>query len=222
MTSTINKKIFSFFIAFCLFNTAVYAHEVNYALENAPTTQVAWFYIKLGFTHIVPLGIDHILFVVCLCLLNTKFKTIVWQATAFTIAHSITLALSIQNVINLPASIVEPIIALSILFVAIENLIIRELKPWRVLLVFVFGLIHGLGFASVLNEVGLPRDQLASALISFNVGVELGQLFVIILVCSFLYFFRDRTWYRQRIVYPISLVIILIATYWTVERITAV
>ena len=212
-------KVLLFLAACFLISISSSAHEINYALENAPTSHVGWFYTKLGFEHIVPLGFDHILFVVCLCLLNTKLKTIMWQATAFTIAHSITLALSIQNIITLPGAIVEPIIALSILFVAVENLIIRELKPWRVALVFIFGLIHGLGFASVLNEIGLPRDQFAFSLISFNVGVELGQLLVIAIVCTSLHFFEKRTWYRQRIVYPVSLLIILIAFYWTMQRV---
>jgi uncharacterized membrane protein len=154
--------------------------------------------------------------------LNTKFKTILWQATAFTVAHSITLALSLQNIITLPSAIVEPIIAMSIVFVAVENIIIRELKPWRVAIVFLFGLIHGLGFASALNEIGLPRDQFAVSMIAFNLGVELGQVAVIALVFSIIYFFKDRTWYRQRIVYPVSAVIICIAGYWTIERITSV
>jgi hypothetical protein len=222
LTSSIGKKVLLLLSGFSFLGVAANAHEINYALENAPTGNVFWFYTKLGFEHIVPLGIDHILFVVCLCLLNTKLKAVIWQATAFTVAHSITLALSIQNIITLPGSIVEPIIALSILFVAVENLVIRELKPWRVALVFLFGLIHGLGFASVLNEIGLPRDQFALSLISFNVGVELGQLLVIAVVCTILHLFEKRTWYRQRIVYPASLLIIFIASYWTIQRIIEV
>lgn len=222
LPSATAKKSLLLLFGCSVLNVAAKAHEINYALENAPTSNVAFFYTKLGFEHIVPLGFDHILFVVCLCLLNTKFKTILWQATAFTVAHSITLALSIQNVFTLPGSVVEPIIALSILFVAVENLVIRDLKPWRIMLVFLFGLIHGLGFASALNETGLPRDQFALSLISFNVGVELGQLVVIAIVYTFLHLFRNRTWYRYRIVYPVSLLIILIASYWTIQRITEV
>lgn len=203
----------------CLLSVGAGAHEINYALENAPTGSVALFYAKLGFAHIVPFGIDHILFVVCLCLLNTKLKTIIWQATAFTVAHSITLALSMQNIFTLPAAIVEPVIALSILFVAIENLVFHELKPWRVILVFLFGLIHGLGFAGVLNETGLPRDQFFLSLVSFNIGVELGQLLIIAVMYTFLHFFEKKSWYRTRIVYPVSLLIIFIASYWTIQRI---
>lgn len=154
-------------------------HNINYALENAPVRDVVWFYLNLGVTHIIPEGLDHILFVVGLCLLSTKFSTILWQATAFTIAHSITLALSMKNIIVAPGAIVEPIIALSILFIAVENLVIRELKSWRIGIVFLFGLIHGMGFASALNEIGLPPDRFLTSILSFNAGVELGQITVI-------------------------------------------
>ncbi|RYD72802.1 MAG: HupE/UreJ family protein, partial [Sphingobacteriales bacterium] len=91
------------------------AHTINYVLEKAPTHNVIWFYLKLGFLHIIPEGFDHILFVIGLCLLSTNIKTIFWQATAFTVAHSITLALSMKNIIVAPSAVVEPIIALSIL-----------------------------------------------------------------------------------------------------------
>lgn len=208
-----------FFLAAFLFTSTVQAHSINYVLENAPVGNVVWFYLKLGFAHILPLGLDHILFVVCLCLLNNKFKTVFWQATAFTVAHSITLALSMQNIIVLPAEIVEPIIALSIFFVAIENLLLDTLKPWRIILVFLFGLIHGIGFASVLSEIGLPRDKFLTSILSFNGGVELGQITVIAIVFGLLILpFGKKPWYRKRIVYPVSILIALIAAYWTVQR----
>ncbi len=158
MTKPSNKnKIFFTLLALFLFSGYNgWAHTVNYSLEKAPTGNVIWFYLKLGVQHIIPLGIDHILFIVGLCLLSTNIKTILWQATAFTIAHSITLALSMKNIITLPSEIIEPIIAMSILFVAIENIILSKLKAWRIFIVFVFGLIHGLGFGSALNEIGLP------------------------------------------------------------------
>src|SRR5690349_21505396 len=119
-------------ILFFLFCDPVFAHTINYALEKAPVNEVVWYYLKLGFEHIIPQGFDHILFVAGLCLLSTKVKTIIWQATAFTVAHSITLALSMKNIIVAPPAIVEPIIALSIVFIAVENLLVTELKPWRV------------------------------------------------------------------------------------------
>ncbi len=197
----------------------VQAHTINYVLEKAPTNDVIWFYLKLGFTHIIPEGFDHILFVTGLCLLSNKIKVILWQATAFTVAHSITLALSMKNVIVAPSSIVEPIIALSILFVAVENLLLSELKPWRIVLVFLFGLIHGLGFASSLNEIGLPRNKFITSILSFNVGVEIGQITVITAVFVLLVIpFGKSPNYRKRIVFPLSILIALIALYWTIER----
>jgi hypothetical protein len=195
------------------------AHTINYAMEKAPTGDVVWYYLKLGYNHIIPQGFDHILFVAGLCLLSTKIKVIIWQATAFTVAHSITLAMSMKNMIVAPSDIVEPIIALSILFVAIENLLLTELKPWRIVLVFMFGLIHGMGFASSLNEIGLPRNKFLTSILSFNVGVELGQISVI--VAMFLLFvlpFRKKPNYRKLIVFPLSIIIGLLALYWTVER----
>jgi hypothetical protein len=198
----------------------VFAHTINYALEKAPTGNVIWYYLKLGYRHIIPEGFDHILFVIALCLLSNKIKVIIWQATAFTVAHSITLAMSMKNIIVAPPEIVEPIIALSIAFVALENMLIKELKPWRILLVFMFGMIHGLGFASSLNEIGLPRDKFAISILSFNVGVELGQITIIVLMFAMLISrFGNRPWYRNRIVIPLSILIGLIAMYWTVERV---
>ena len=197
-----------------------YAHTINYALEKAPTNDVVWFYVKLGYTHILPQGFDHILFVCGLCLLSTKASTILWQATAFTVAHSITLALSMQNIIVAPSAVVEPIIALSILFIAVENLLLTELKPWRVLVVFMFGLIHGMGFASSLNEIGLPRNKFFTSILSFNVGVELGQITVILAMFAFIIFpLKGIRNYRKRVVYPLSILIGLIALYWTIERV---
>src|SRR5688572_6062485 len=136
-------------------------------------------YLWLGYTHILPKGVDHILFVLGIFLLSPRLKTMLLQVTAFTIAHSITLGLSIYGILSLPSRIVEPLIALSIAYVAIENLLTRELKPWRVALVFIFGLLHGLGFAGVLRALGLPRDEFLTALVTFNLGVEGGQLTII-------------------------------------------
>lgn len=213
-------KIFLACVLMMLGVTNTFAHTINYNLEAAPTQDVVLFYLKLGFTHIIPQGFDHILFVVGLCLLSQKVKTILWQATAFTVAHSITLALSMKSIIVAPSALVEPIIALSILFVAIENMLITQLKPWRILLVFSFGLIHGLGFASSLNEIGLPRNKFATSIISFNIGVELGQIAIILAVfCLLILPFGKKPYYRKWIVFSASILIGLIAFYWTVERV---
>lgn len=198
----------------------VYAHTINYALEKAPAGSVFWYYLKLGFSHIIPNGFDHILFVSGLCLLSKKVKLILWQATAFTVAHSITLALSMKNLIVAPSAVVEPIIALSILFVAVENLLLTELKPWRIAIVFMFGLIHGMGFASALNEIGLPPNKFFLSILSFNLGVEVGQVTVIAAVFGLVIIpvvkIKD---YRKRVVFPLSILIGLIALYWTIERV---
>ena len=201
------------------FSSSAFAHTINYVLEKAPTDKVLWYYLALGFQHIIPNGFDHILFVCALCLLSNKIKTILWQATAFTVAHSVTLALSMKNIIAVPSAITEPIIALSICFVAIENIFFSELKPWRILIVFMFGLIHGMGFASALNEIGLPPNKFYISILAFNAGVELGQISIIILVFfSFVALFGTKSWYRKRIVYPLSAMITSVAGYWTIAR----
>lgn len=177
-------------------------------------------YTVLGFTHILPKGLDHILFVLGIFLLSVQWRPLLYQVTAFTIAHSITLALSLYGVISLPASVVEPLIALSIVYVAVENVVVGRLRPWRVWVVFGFGLLHGLGFAGVLTELGLPEGEFLPALIAFNVGVELGQLAVISLALLTVgVWFRGRTWYRARVVIPASLLIAAVGLYWTVERV---
>ncbi|MEO7762168.1 MAG: HupE/UreJ family protein [Casimicrobiaceae bacterium] len=182
--------------------------------------QVAQQYIGLGFTHILPKGTDHILFVLGLYLLSTRLKSLLVQVTAFTIAHSITLGLSIYGIFSLPASVVEPLIALSIAYVAIENVMTSELHAWRPVVVFGFGLLHGMGFAGVLQEIGMPRSEFLTALISFNVGVELGQLAVITLAFALTgIWLRNKPWYRRGFVIPASLLIAAVGLYWTVERV---
>lgn len=214
------KRSILLFAIFFLITQNIFAHTINYDLENAPLNNIIGYYVKLGISHIIPNGFDHILFVVGLCLLSTKIKTILWQATAFTVAHSITLALSMKGVITLPSAIVEPIIALSILFVALENILLDELKPWRIIIVFMFGLIHGLGFASALNEIGLPPNKFLTSILSFNVGVEIGQVIVIATVFALIIIpFGKKPWYRKKVVYPISGLIALVAIWWTIQRI---
>ena len=146
-----------------------------------PPTAMGTFaeYIPVGFDHILPKGLDHILFVLGLFFLSTRLGPLVWQVSAFTLAHTITLALAALGWVNIPGSIVEPLIAASIVYVAVENIVSDRLHRWRPLVVFGFGLLHGLGFASVLAEFGLPESQFIPALIGFNVGVEVGQLTVI-------------------------------------------
>lgn len=139
-------------------------------------------YIPVGFDHIVPKGLDHILFVLGLFFLAAKFRPLLLQVSLFTLAHTLTLALAALGYVSIPGSIVEPLIAASIVFIAVENIWARGISRWRPYVIFGFGLLHGLGFASVLGEFGLPDETFTAALIGFNVGVEVGQLFVISLM----------------------------------------
>jgi hydrogenase/urease accessory protein HupE len=181
--------------------------------------QIAAAYFALGFTHILPKGLDHILFVLGIFLFSRRLKPMLWQVSAFTVAHSITLGLTLYGLVSLSPSIVEPLIALSIVYVAVENIVTAELKPWRVALVFAFGLLHGMGFAGVLRELGLPRSEFLTGLVTFNAGVEAGQL-TIIAIASLAVFqwTANRALYRRLVVVPGSLLIALTGLYWTIER----
>jgi hydrogenase/urease accessory protein HupE len=193
-----------------------------YPLDRPPPQpgrlEVVGQYLLLGFEHILPLGIDHILFVLGLFLLNTAWRPLLAQVTAFTAAHTLTLTASTYGVVSLSPAIVEPLIALSIAWIAFENVVTDELRWWRPAVVFGFGLLHGLGFAGVLAELGLPRSEYLAALLSFNVGVELGQLTVIALAFLTLGAFRGRDWYRPRVTVPASVLIGLVGLYWAFER----
>ena len=167
----------------------------------------------------LPDGIDHILFVLGLFWLCRSWKPLLLQATIFTLAHSVTLTLSMLEIVRLPGKPVEVAIAVSIAIVAIENLFQAKVNLARSIVIFGFGLIHGLGFASAFKEVGIPKDQFATALVGFNVGVEIGQVFVLTLAFLAVGWFWKKEWYRQRIVIPASVVIAVIGLYWAWERI---
>ena len=175
-------------------------------------------YIAVGFEHILPLGLDHILFVLGLYFFATRMGPLLWQVSAFTLAHTITLALAATGVVKIPASIVEPLIATSIVYVGVENIIGRRNLKGRTAFVFGLGLLHGLGFASVLGDYGIASGRFVQALIGFNIGVELGQLAVIAMAFAVTGWFIKRSWYRQVIAIPASLVIAAIGAYWVVER----
>jgi hypothetical protein len=195
------------------------AHPNDDALNQLSKTEATYIYLRLGFEHIIPLGLDHILFVLCIFFLSPKVKPVLWQSLAFTVAHSITLGLAMCGVFKAPAYIIEPLIALSIMFLAIENVISDKLRSSRIIIVFLFGLVHGLGFASALGDLGLPQNKFILSLITFNVGVELGQLTVILLAWFLVgKWFSHKSWYRKRIVIPVSLVIAAIALFWTIQR----
>lgn len=214
------KKILALVTTCFIFFNATLAHDVVQDLEKLSKSDAAIVYLKLGFQHIIPLGFDHILFVLSLFLLSPKLKTIMWQSLAFTAAHSVTLSLAMYNFIKPSSQVVEPLIALSIMFVALENIISPKLKASRIGIVFLFGLIHGMGFAGALQEMGLPDNSYLMSLVMFNIGVELGQL-AIILSAFFLVakWIGDKPIYRKAVVIPLSLIIAIIAAYWTVVRI---
>ncbi|MCB1208564.1 MAG: HupE/UreJ family protein [Verrucomicrobiales bacterium] len=175
-------------------------------------------YLGLGFSHILPHGLDHVLFILGLFFLARDAFTLLVQVTLFTLAHSLTLGLAMAGVISVPTVWVEVVIALSIAFVGIENLFQDKLSRWRPWMVFGFGLIHGLGFAHTFQEIPVDDASLLPALFSFNVGIELGQLAIIgiALVTAAVWWKRD--WYVQRIARPASATIALVALYWAVER----
>lgn len=184
-------------------------------LETAGT------YTLLGFVHIVPKGVDHILFVLGLFLLSLKLGPLLTQITTFTVAHSITLGLSIYGIISLSPLWVEPLIALSIFYVGIENIIRGRNSFSRLVVIFLFGLLHGLGFSTVLTEIGLPDSEFLVALLTFNVGVELGQLSVILVALGLVYLsgLARHPRYRQRVVIPGSALISMVGLYWFIERV---
>jgi len=191
-------------------------------MMDAVSEQTVWdvigLYLKLGYQHILPLGLDHILFVLALFFASSRLKPLVWQISAFTLAHTLTLGLATLGLITLSSGIVEPLIALSIVFVAVENLVFRDMQRWRPLVVFGFGLFHGLGFAGVLHELGLPQDQLLPSLLSFNIGVEAGQLTIILLLWFALHRFREASWYPL-LAKGVSALIAVVALWWVVERV---
>jgi len=177
-------------------------------------------FIGLGYTHILPEGLDHILFVLGLFFFSTRMKPLLWQITAFTIAHSVTLGLAMAGVFSLPSSIVEPLIALSIAVIGLENIFFRKVKASRWMIVFAFGLIHGMGFASALRGLGLPAGKFWPVLASFNAGVELGQLTVVMAAFLLTRWMWYKPWYFKRVVVPVSSIITVIALYWFVQRVT--
>jgi len=198
----------------------VLAHIQPGELVRLLKSNIVSSYLLEGFQHILPYGYDHIAFILGLFLLSPRLKSILWQATAFTVAHSITLGLAMYHIITPPANIVEPLIALSILYVAVENILSPKLRASRIGIVFIFGLIHGLGFAGSLLQLGLSREHFFTCLVMFNLGVELGQV-TVILACYFLLarWFADKPYYRKYIAIPLSVLIGVLACIWLVQRV---
>jgi hypothetical protein len=186
------------------------------------TGEVFVHYLIAGFEHIIPLGIDHILFVLGLFFFALAWRPLLWQVSAFTLAHTITLALATLGLVTVSPAIVEPLIAASIAYVAIENIFHkgdRTIGWTRIGVVFGFGLLHGLGFASVLGDFGLDQGQFLLSLVAFNVGVEMGQLAVIAVAFFAVSIWAGRKpWYRSLVVVPASAAIAVVGLWWAFER----
>jgi HupE / UreJ protein len=175
-------------------------------------------YFAIGFTHILPQGLDHILFLLGLFFLTRSFGVLLVQMTLFTLAHSLALGLSIYGVVSVPTQVVEIAIALSIAFIAIENLLRDHLSRWRPAVVFASGLVHGLGFAHSFEGNLMNATDFLPALFSFNLGIEFAQLTVIGIAYAVVAGWRKRDWYRAAIARPASAVIAVSGIYWVVER----
>ena len=187
-------------------------------------------FLTHGYEHVLPVsamrmdwtkiadGLDHILFVLGLFLLSRSWKPVVTQVTAFTLAHSITLGLAAAGLIHVPSKVVEPIIALSIAAIAIENIVRPRYTHWRLAVVFLFGAFHGLGFASGLIERPIPKDSFLLALTGFNLGVEFAQLTIICAAIALTFWIKDEQKYRRWIVLPASAAIALTGLFWAYQR----
>ena len=188
-------------------------------LVAMPWVNKMYIFIKAGFEHIIPEGLDHILFVLGLFFSTLKLRSLILQVTAFTFAHSITLALASIGVVKLQLSLVEPLIFLSIIWVAVENTLFKKTTKWRPFVVFSFGLLHGLGFATLLTEYGLPKDNFISLLLAFNLGVEFGQLAVLLAAFILVRLIFIKTDYKNQLKIPASILIGLTGLYWFIESI---
>jgi len=189
---------------------------------DRPALETLGLYIKIGVQHILPGGLDHILFVLAIFFSTRRWRPLLIQVSAFTIAHTITLGMVAAGIFAPPASIVEPLIAATIAFVAVENLLFKDMTRWRPAVVFAFGLVHGMGFAGFFGSLGLPQGQFWSALFGFNIGVEIGQLSVIALAALLLWPVRrliSEGAYRHVIIWPSCAMIGAIGAFWTFERI---
>jgi hypothetical protein len=195
------------------------AKQVVASVKSERRSVVATFLVQ-GFRHILPLGIDHILFVLGLFLAGGRVRDLGLQVSAFTLAHTCTLAAATLGWVAVPTRIVEPLIAISIVWIAWENFRATSTPRGRVPLVFAFGLLHGLGFAGALSALDLPAGSLPWALVSFNLGVELGQLTVLLATFLLIGWWREAPRYRPWLVQPASLAMAVVAGWWTVTRLT--
>ncbi|XDZ65288.1 HupE/UreJ family protein [Alphaproteobacteria bacterium LSUCC0684] len=189
--------------------------------RNISAVTVFGEYIRIGIVHIIPKGVDHIAFIMGLFFFSPRWRPLIGQVTIFTVAHSITLALASLGVVKVPAAVVEPLIALSIAWIGVENIIRPRLGMLRLGVIFGFGLLHGLGFAFVLAETGFSGASLALNMLAFNIGVELGQILVLAPLILVAFRAARLPWYQPRLASPASALIAALGLFWFVERITA-
>ncbi len=211
-----NNKIYTEYLKI---NSISRNFSLNYYKKNN-FFSTTFDYLIIGFKHIIPKGLDHILFIIGLFLFSPNFRPLIIQISMFTLAHTLTIFLGTLNILKIPQNIVEPIIALSISYIAVENIFLKKISLWRPLVVFFFGLLHGLGFAGVITEIGLSQTNFLLSLVSFNLGVELGQLFIILIsYFGVAYWIKSKQWYKKFFTNPLSLIISVIGIYWFFERI---
>ena len=187
------------------------------ALERSPVATLL-LYTRWGIKHILPMGLDHLAFVLALLLSSKTFRPLILQISLFTVAHSVTLVMGMLGILRVQGHWVEIAIAGSIVFVAIENIFLRTSPVGRMAIVFCFGLLHGLGFVGALSDLGMPKAHFFSALLGFNLGVELGQLTFAALIFLLLYKFFKKAWYRPLVVLPASMTLALVGAFWIVDR----
>ncbi len=209
--------LYVFFGLFFPFN--LWAHTTIKDLEGGTTAQVGWQYTQLGFEHILPLGFDHILFIILLFFVAGNLKNVLKYSLTFTLGHSISLVLSVLGVVAIPAQWVEPFIALSISALAFRYFFSIQKYNAELGIVLSFGLLHGLGFASVLSEIGLPQSKILLGLFTFNIGIEIGQLCIILILFAAQYFvekYEKLYWFR--FTQLASICIFITGIYWMFER----
>ncbi len=194
--------------------------DINHP-EPMTTMQRMLQFVSIGFEHVIPLGWDHILFIIGMALSSLMWRRLLLLVSAFTLAHTLTLGLAMLDVVEISGRIIEPLIAFSIAYVAIENLLPNPSIKRKSIIVFLFGLVHGLGFASMLKSFKMSSDNFLSTLISFNIGVELAQIVIVSGVVLLLFFIKSLNLnYKKIAIVPTSIVISLIGIWWGIERIT--
>ncbi len=194
-------------------------HPSHFYLKSKKEKRASWLsFVWIGFKHILPFGLDHILFVIGLFLFSRRWRVLSMQTLTFTVAHSIALALVLLNFLSLSSNIVEPLIALSIVFIVFENLCLKTQMKYRLIVVFLFGLLHGMGFAFVLENLRVDSSLFLMSLISFNVGLELGQIVIVLSMLLLTYSIYKKSYYHKVILVPLNLIIGSMGLYWLIDR----